>query len=259
METSENVKEYWDSFWTNRTEPGSQNDQLFQELSSHAIMRFLKPDYIALNVGCGNGYAFDKYCEITKKMVGMDYSSIAIDKANECHKSLVHQDKAEFLIGDLLELQPNLVGNFDAVISERCLCNLDTEDKQKKALTLIGEYLKPDGIAIICEPSLQGYDAVDQVRGEFGLEPIKRHWHNLLINEKIFTEIETLREQERWTFGVYTLLSRLFYPLYIHPQEPEFNSDMNKLSAMICKQIMTKKGYKDIPSQHVLYILRRIS
>jgi len=32
METSENVKEYWDSFWTNRTEPGSQNDQLFQEL-----------------------------------------------------------------------------------------------------------------------------------------------------------------------------------------------------------------------------------
>jgi len=212
-----------------------------------------------LNVGCGDGYAVDKCRGIVNKMVGMDYSSMGIEKANEVHKYLVHQGKAEFIIGDLLEFQPGLFGKYDAVISERCLCNLATEVKQKKALTLISEYLKPDGIAFISEPSLQGYNAVDQVRSEFGLEPIKRHWHNLLINEKIFTENETLREQERYTFGVYTLLSRLFYALYIFPQEPEFNSDMNKLSAILCKQIMTKSGYKDIPSQHALYILRRIS
>ncbi|HGJ65031.1 TPA: class I SAM-dependent methyltransferase [bacterium] len=257
MQTSENIKQYWDLFWTNRTEIGSQNDHLFQELSSCAITRFLKPNYITLNVGCGDGYAFNKYCEIVKKMIGMDYSQKAIDKANDNHKTLVQQGKAEFFIGDLLEVQNNFINKFDAVISERCLCNLDSEDKQKRALTLIGDYLKPDGIAIICEPSLQGYDSIDQIRSEFGLEPIKRHWHNLLVNEGIFSEIETLKVEERYTFGVYTLLSRLFYPIYIFPQEPKFDSDINKISAILCEKIMTKKGFKDIPSQHVLYILRR--
>lgn len=252
------VQEYWDSFWTKRKEAGSQNDFFFQSLSSNAIIRFLKPDHSVLNVGCGDGYGFDKYCEIAKEMVGLDYRAEAIEKANNHHKNLVENGKAKFLVGNLLELDSSLISRFDVVISERCLCNLDSEDNQKKALEIIGNYLKPGGIALICEPSLQGYDALDKVRANFELPPIKRHWHNVLMNEEIFKSLKTLKVQEKYTFGVYTLISRLFYPLYIHPQEPKFDSDINKIAGFLCEKIMMENGYDDIPSQHVLYVLRRV-
>jgi len=252
------VKSYWDTFWENRAIPGSQNDRLFQELSIQAIIRLLKPDDIALNVGCGDGYGFDEYCSIVKKITGMDYSVEAIDKANEIHSDLIDVGKAEFIVGNLLEIQPELLEKFDVVISERCLCNLDTEEKQKNALLIIAKYLKPKGLALICEPSLQGYDAIDKIRQRLELEPIKRHWHNVLLNEDMLTELEPFIIQERYTFGVYTLLSRLFYPLYIHPQEPQFDNDINKIASILCREIMTEPQYKNIPSQHTLYILRRV-
>jgi len=252
------VQEYWNLFWTKRKEPGSQNDFFFQSLSSNAIIRFLRPDYTVLNVGCGDGYGFDRYCEVTKKMVGLDYSPEAIEKANNRYRNLVESGKAEFIVGDLLNEDSTLIGVFDAVISERCLCNLNSEEKHKKALEIIGNYLKPNGIAIISEPSLQGYNALDKIRLNFELTPIKRHWHNVLVNEDIFKSLKTLEIQEKYTFGVYTLISRLFYPLYIYPQEPMFDSDINKVAAFLCEKIMMESDYDNIPSQHVLYVLRRI-
>lgn len=252
------VKGYWNSFWTNRKNFGSQNDFYFQELSSDAIIHFLKPEYTVLNVGCGDGYGFDKYSDSVSKIIGMDYSSEAIEKANKQYKSLIDDGKAKFIVGDLLEKQPDLVGMFDAVISERCLCNLDTEENQKQALAIISDYLKPNGIAIICEPSEQGYNSLDKIRSQFALPPIKRHWHNLLINEEIFKTAKNLVVKDRFTFGVYTLISRLFYPLYIYPEEPKFDSDINKISAILCKEMMSESGYENIPSQHVLYVLRRV-
>lgn len=253
-----NVQEYWSSFWTKRERPGSQNDFFFQLLSTNAILRFLKPDYYVLNVGCGDGYGFDKYCEAAKKVIGLDYSPEAIEKANIQCKNLIEMGKAEFIVGNILDVETNLIDKFDAVISERCLCNLNSEESQKKALEIINSYLKPNGIAIIVEPSLQGYDALDKIRLSLDLPPIKRHWHNVLINEKIFEKLKGYEIVEKHTFGVYTLISRIFYPLYIYPQEPAFDSDINKIAGLVCEKIMMENGYDNIPSQHVLYVLRRI-
>ncbi|MGB9596144.1 MAG: class I SAM-dependent methyltransferase [Candidatus Poribacteria bacterium] len=149
-----NVQQYWSSFWAKREKPGSQNDFFFQSLSTNAILRFLKPEYYVLNVGCGDGYGFDKYCEASKKVVGLDYSPEAIEKANIQYKDLVKIGKAEFIVGNILNI----------------------------------------------EPSLQGYDALDGIRTSLNLPPIKRHWHNVLINEEIFKDLKAYEIIEKHTF-----------------------------------------------------------
>lgn len=254
----DSVKGYWKSFWEKREIPGSQNDLFLQKLSLNAVLRFLRHDENVLSVGCGDGYGFDKYAERVGKLVGIDYSTGAVDKAGKKYRSLIEQGKLSFAVGNILEKEPEYVGKFDAVITERCLCNMKTAINQKKALEIIKDYLKPSGRAIICEPSLQGYDAVDKVRAAFGLVPLKRHWHNILFDERIVNECEFFEKKERYTFGVYTLISRVFHPLLVHPDEPRFDSDINRIAAEICKVVMADKGYSDIPSQHVLYVLQRV-
>ena len=116
-----NIKDFWDCFWEIRQDVGSQNDILFQELSTQTIMKFLKPGCSILNVGCGDGNGSDKYCSIAADIVGVDYSTKAIKKANEIHHDLVSAKRAKFIVGDILEIQPELINKFCVVITERCL------------------------------------------------------------------------------------------------------------------------------------------
>lgn len=248
-------KKRWELFWEERKETGSQDDSCFQELSLDVILKFLKPVDNILSVGCGDGYGLDKYCKFAN-VVGMDYSSKAIKIASELHKNLIDTGKMELVVCDLLNVQQSFVGRFDTVVSERCLCNLKSKKDQIKALEIIGNYLKPDGIAIVCEPSKQGYILVNKMRKIFGLSPLKKHLYNLRLDEAIFFSIESMKVQEHYTFGVYTLISRIFYPLLIYPKDPRIGSKENKIATSLCKQMITEPGY-NIPSQHVLYILRR--
>lgn len=252
------VKEYWESFWDKRTELGSQNDLFFQTLSFNTISKFLNNKEAVLSVGCGDGSGFDKYIEKVEKIVGIDYSEAAIKKARQRYELNISQGSMDFFVCNLLRKEPRLVGKFDTVISERCLCNLDTKENQKLAIGILKDYLKPSGRAIICEPSLQGYDTIDKVRKVLGLAPLKRHWHNLLLDENILNNSEFFEVKQRYTFGVYTLLSRVFYPVFIYPEEPKFNHEINKIAAEICEKIMMEEVLNDIPGQHILYVLQRI-
>lgn len=251
------IKKYWDTFWDNRKDFGSQNDLFFQELSSDVIASLLKPEEVALDVGCGDGCNSGKYARIVKKVIGFDYSESAIKKATVDNRAMIEKGKMSFAIWNLLEKRSSFTEVFDVVICERTLSNLSKLKEQETALGIMRDYLKIGGRAIICEPSLEGYDRLDEIRKSFGLPVLKRHWHNLLVDEKILQCSKFFEIEKRVTFGVYSLISRVFYPLFILPDEPVFDSKVNKIAKDICRSLMMQDEYSNLPSQHILYVLRK--
>jgi len=255
---TEAIKGYWDRFWTERAYPGSQNDLIFQHLSLEMILRWIEPGSEILSVGCGDGFGFSRYCEIAKRVVGLDYSEEAIRSATRNCQDLIRTGRLILIVGDVLKRDAALIEQFDVAISERCLCNLASREDQEKAIHLIKDYVRVGGRAILCEPSLQGYDWMDRVRERLCLSKLKRHWHNLPLDEGLVSEAESFRIESRYSFGVYSLISRVFHPLYVHPEEPQFSSRINEIAAQICKKLMMEEECLTIPGQHVLYVLRRV-
>ncbi len=236
------IKQYWEKFWESREDPGSQNDKIFQKLSHERIYDCMVPCDNLLVIGCGDGDGIELYQKRAINVTGIDFSEDAIHKARS--KFVKHT----FIVSDILTTNlPD--GSFDSVISERCITNLDTISMQLKAFEEIYRILKPGGVFYMCEPTLNGYDAVDKLRELVGLSKIKRHWHNLLIDENNgFGKLTLISKQN---FGLYTLISRIIYPLYVYPEEPAFDSKMNEVAYKI-SNTMFSYGY-EIPSQHTLY------
>lgn len=243
------IKTYWEDFWNKRKISGSQNDTFFQEISSDAIFYVLPECDMLLIVGCGDGTGIKKYTKKAKTVVGLDFSEIAIKKARPLFPNV------EFVIGDILQKQFANNG-FDVIISERCICNLKTPEEQILALAQLYKCLKTDGILILCEPWLQGYDRIDEIRKSMNLKPLKRHWHNVLLDQ-VIVEKSQFHILEINTFGIYSIISRIFHPAFVQPKEPQFDDNINRLGALINNAVMFNDGFNNLPSQHILYILKK--
>lgn len=241
------MKKYWENFWYLRQECGSQNDPFFQKASINAIAHVLNSCDNLLILGCGDGFGIEKYSEKASNITGIDYSESAIKKARGRYSAF------QFLHGNILQKQFQN-DQFDAVISERCLCNLASVHDQVRIFGIVHDYLRKNGQFIVCEPWLQGYDAIDKIRAAFSLEPLKRHWHNILLDDDIITK-SGFEIAGSYTFGIYSLISRIFHPVYVYPEEPRFNNRINEIGSLINNETMFLDDFAHLPSQHILYNL----
>jgi SAM-dependent methyltransferase len=242
------VAGYWETFWERRNVIGSQNDLLFQQMSHEKIYDAMKMCDRLLILGCGDGDGIELYGKKVCSVNGIDFSREAIKKAT------TRFPQHSFCVADITQLDAIQSWTFDAVISERCITNLNTIEKQLGVIKTVNRMLKPGGRFYLCEPTVQGYDEVDRMRLKMGLSTLKRHWHNLLLDEGI-VETTGLTLVERHTFGLYTLISRILYPLYIYPEEPSFDDRMNRVAYTMSKELF--KYGSMLPSQHTLFVLEK--
>ena len=232
-----------------------------REIEIEYLARWLQDGVKILDVGCGNGYSTLRHAAIfDSSFVGIDFVPEMIEAANKKTRQSQLKGKVEFQVGDVTELQFR-EGEFDIVISERCLLNLPTREDQWQAMKEIARVLKPEGRYLMLEGTLQGLKRLNEMRTLFGLDPIPEkaagyNWFsNKFDEEEMFQMAETLFEQleDIQRFGMYYFISRVLHPLLVAPEQPKYDARINAIARQICGQI---PNYKDLG--HVaLFIFRR--
>ncbi len=196
------MKEQIRAYWEERAEqyladPASTTDDVYlRELEISTIARVLRsllgsgPAKV-LDVGCGDGYATLNVARELPELsfTGVDYSPNMIRMAEERLAGMPYLKKRlVFKVGDVLDLGAACGENiFDAVVSDRCLINLASQEDQRRAIKEIARQVAPGGYYLAVENFVEGQQAMNQARAAVGLREIPVRWHNLYFSEEEFT------------------------------------------------------------------------
>jgi ubiquinone/menaquinone biosynthesis C-methylase UbiE len=188
------------------------------ELEIEAISRFLGPGQDVLDAGCATGYSTARYAAVTNGLVlGVDYVPEMVAHALERRDALPTDVGArlEFRVGDVRALEHE-DESFDRVISTRVVINLGERGEQARALGEYARVLRPGGLLLLSEATLQGLGRLNALRGEWGLPPIGIPGFNLYLDEEILAAAtgETLELERVENFASsYFVATRLLKPL----------------------------------------------
>ena len=138
----------------------------------------------------------------------------------------------------MLEL-PYPDNHFDVVSSSRCLMALLEWQRQQNALLEIHRVLKPGGVLVLMEGTIEGLERLNAWRARFALEAIAADGRDRLFTRK-FQEAELLdfcaphydlvRVQR---FGMYYFLTRIVQPLLVAPEQPRYDHRLNEVARRI--------------------------
>jgi len=197
MPLKEKIKAYWeDRAELYMADPASTtNDVYLRELEINTITNALKtllgpgPNNV-LDVGCGEGYSTLNIAQHLPhfSFTGIDYSGNMIRTAEKRLAALPFlKGRLQFQVGDVLNLASALGdAAFDAVISDRCLINLESKNDQRQAFQEIARHITGGGYYLAVENFVEGQGAMNQARVAVGLPLIPVRWHNLYFREEEF-------------------------------------------------------------------------
>jgi ubiquinone/menaquinone biosynthesis C-methylase UbiE len=232
-----------------------------REIEIEYISRHLAGSRRVLDVGCGNGYSTLCYAaQVNAEFVGIDFVPEMISGAQELSRQFRTNGKVTFHEGDVTELDfPS--GTFDTVISQRCLLNLPSREKQWQAFSEISRVLKPGGLYLMMEGTLQGLERMNEMRAKFGLEPIheadpKTNPFSMKFDEdelagklaQYFSRVEMVQR-----FGMYYFISRVIHPLLVAPEQPKYDAPINAVAQQICNQYPDFEGMGHV----ALWVIRK--
>jgi ubiquinone/menaquinone biosynthesis C-methylase UbiE len=191
------------------------------------------------------------YAQRTNHLTAIELSSTLAERAKE--RCFREARNVTVVVGSVLELERLLPDqSFDCVISQRCLINLPTWDHQRAALEQIRGRLSPGGLLLITEGFQDELDSLNELRSRVGLPTI-----NVVAYRDVF-ETHLTKDFQRVAmadYGVYLLLSRVFHPLAVAPDEPRHESRLNEAAMKLAQSI-------DLPdfrhwSYNLFYALRK--
>ncbi len=260
---TEEIRAFWEQqARTHRGESLATNpDRYGHELEIQTFIKHLAdfPEKNRLlDVGCGNGHIT---IELARRLPNIviqagDYSQemIANARVKLAAQAEQLQRRVTFAHLDILTVNPAFVGQFDLVITSRCLINLTSFEQQKTAIDTIREYLRPGGIYLMNENLIQGHDRVNEFRALLGLPEIPVRWHNLYFDQdQLLPFLEqrfTLLEIDHFE-STYVLSSRVLNAaLTPEGQPPSYEATINLLSSKLpavgdlgpTKMIVLRKG-----------------
>jgi ubiquinone/menaquinone biosynthesis C-methylase UbiE len=218
----EQIREFWiqQAREHGQSPAASWSDKMAIELEIREIFKRLADGDRILDVGCGNGYstlqlALQKRVDI----LGLDFIPEMIDQARITLQKVVNKlsGKVEFKVGDITALdEPS--DAYDKVVVVRTIINLGEWDRQIKGLLECGRVLKPGGMLLLSEATLQGWNQLNSFRREWGLPDIPMPPFNQYLDQKevIQTVSTDLRLIELDNFSsTYYVGTRVLKPLLI--------------------------------------------
>ena len=137
-----------------------------------------------LEVGSGNGYASEQIVNKLniQSIRCIDFCEDLVEIAKKRNVKGVTYE-----VGDVLNLKFE-DSSFDIVFTERCLINLDSWEKQQKALEEIRRVLKKNGVFIMVESFADSLKNLNEARNAVGLDSIPQPFHNVFFENKKFSK-----------------------------------------------------------------------
>ncbi|HKI25783.1 MAG TPA: class I SAM-dependent methyltransferase [Candidatus Sulfotelmatobacter sp.] len=185
--TQTEVYEYWNQQASEygQSPSASWSDIRVIEMEIAEITKHLSDGDRVLDAGCANGFSSVEFACARRVMLrGVDYVPRMIEQARDRLDSV--RDKlvgsVEFGVGDITELaEPS--NAYDKVIVVRVLINLGTWERQLRGLHECIRVLKPGGLLLLSEATLQGWRRLNSLRSEWGLDDIPMPSFNQYVDQ----------------------------------------------------------------------------
>jgi ubiquinone/menaquinone biosynthesis C-methylase UbiE len=233
-------------------------DEFLQQAVESAIEKWIWPGCALLDIGFGDGHSTLRFAKRAGSVLGVDYVREFVDRATT-NAAKAQADNTRFVEGDVTNLR-SAVGDatFDIAVTIRCLINLPTWELQRLAVKQICQALKQGGIYLLSEGWQEGWDNIDRLRRRAGLDLMRRVEHNTLLSRARFEQLvsQDFEIVAYQSLGFYLVMSRVFQPAFVAPDEPKHLHPINKTAAMLyCRGIGTE-AFKEYDYAGV-YVLRK--
>ncbi len=212
-------------------------DETMLHREGEVLSGFLKEGDRVLDAGCANGYTTIQLARMKNiRITGVDYAPSMIDHANlNLNRAGPLNGAASFRVGNFLNLDfPD--NTFDKVITKRCLINLGSLEHQKSALLEAHRVLKPGGLFLISEVSVQSAYSLNRLRQKFGLEIMTPLWHNCYVDEEDLLSFAEphfdLKKIKRFSSSYY-VMTWAIYPFFVRSGRRNYRSWYHRLSAAL--------------------------
>ncbi len=225
-------------FWNSRSglgETAGTNDFVLKRLELALLLKRVPRNSTVLDIGCGNG---DTLIQLAVQNgcsgAGVDFAPGMVQAGSSFCRAAGLQDRLRFEEGHVPGLREGL-GQFDVVLTERCLINLDDAATQQRAFREIMEHVKPGGVFLMIEDSADGLAKLNALRAMLDLEPIPPPWHNVFLREadvaKWGERRYSIEEFVPFT-STYYFLSRVVYARLAADkgEQLQYDSDINLLA-----------------------------
>jgi SAM-dependent methyltransferase len=183
----EQIRAYWthQSAEHGLSPAASWSDVSAIDLEIRTILNYLQDGDRVLDIGCANGYSTLQWAAARNMTIrALDYVAGMIDQAQR-HLAAVRDripSSIEFDVGDILNLaEPD--NTYDKVVVVRVVINLGNPENQRKALSECARVLRPGGMFLLSEATVEGWRRLNQLRSEWQLPEIPMPPFNLYLRE----------------------------------------------------------------------------
>jgi ubiquinone/menaquinone biosynthesis C-methylase UbiE len=188
-----------------------------------------------LDAGCANGYTTIQLARLKPiRITGIDYAPSMVEHANlNLNRAGPLKGSTLFKVGNFLNLDFP-ANSFDKVITKRCLIKLGSQAHQRTALLEAYRVLKPGGLFLISEVSVQSASHLNQLRKKFGLEMMTPLWHNCYMDESDLLSFAEpyfeVKKIKRFS-STYYVMTWVLYPFFVRSGRRNYRSWYHRLAA----------------------------
>ncbi len=212
------------SFWADQVKQhglspeASWSDINMIEMEIKEVAKLLEDGDKVLDVGCANGFSTIELARQKKVSIrGLDYIPGMIEQAkirlSQCDSDL--KTRVQFDEGDITQLKEPLAA-YDKIVVVRVLINLRTWELQQHAIDQCIRVLKPGGLLIFSEATLQGWESMNRFRKEWLLTeipipPFNEYLDQTKVIESLSSKLELI-EVNNFS-STYFVATRILKPL----------------------------------------------
>ena len=186
--TANEIRDFWtEQAATHKNAPAaSWSDVLVIEKEIKEIGSRLADGDHVLDVGCANGYSTSSFARQKKIHIrGVDYIPEMVAQAKERLNAPdpTLRGSMEFVVGDITKLDEPTAA-YDKVVVTRVVINLPGWEQQRVALNELKRVVRPGGLLLLSEATVQGWEKLNSFRAEWDLPPISMPPFNHYLDEQ---------------------------------------------------------------------------
>jgi ubiquinone/menaquinone biosynthesis C-methylase UbiE len=201
------------------------------------LSKYIRDGDRVLDAGCANGYTTLQLARLrTLDITGVDYAQSMIEYANaNLGRAGFLKSNVNFKVDNFLNLDfPN--NTFDKVFTKRCMINLGSPEHQKQAALEAWRVLKPGGLFLVSEVTVQSSNKLNALREKLGLETMTPLWHNCYIDEPDFLDFTSdyfdLKKIRRFS-STYYVMTWALYPFFVRHGQRNYRNWFHRMSAQM--------------------------